>query len=100
MGAVSNKSADIIFITEEDYRTESLEKICQEIGIGITDKAYKIVLERQQAINEAIKMAEKNDIVVITGKGHETSLCRGGTEYPWDEYEAVKKAIKEKTLNS
>lgn len=99
MGAISNKSSDMIFITEEDYRTESLEKICQEIGSGITDKAYKITLDRQQAINEAIQIAKKNDVVAITGKGHETSLCRGGTEYPWDEYEAVEKAIKEITNN-
>lgn len=94
MGAASSKSADIIFITEEDYRTESLEKICQQIASGIKNKNYQIIPDRQQAINQAIKAAKKNDVVVITGKGHESSLCRGKKEYPWDEYEAVKKALK------
>ena len=94
MGVASSKSADIIFITEEDYRTESLEKICQQIASGIKNKNYQIIPDRQQAINQAIKAAKKNDVVVITGKGHENSLCRGKIEYPWDEYEAVKKALK------
>lgn len=94
MGAASSKSADIILVTEEDYRTENLEKICQQIASGIKSKNYQIITDRQQAINQAVKIAKKNDVVVITGKGHERSLCRGKIEYTWDEYEAVKKALK------
>ncbi len=94
MGASSSKSADIIFVTEEDYRTENLEKICQQIASGIKNKKYQIIPDRQQAINQAVKTAKENDVIVITGKGHESSLCRGKIEYPWDEYEAVKKALK------
>ncbi|MEK7177741.1 MAG: Mur ligase family protein, partial [Patescibacteria group bacterium] len=94
MGMESSKSADIIFITEEDYRTESLEKICQQIASGIKNKNYQIVLNRQEAISQAIKSAKKDDVVVLTGKSHEKSLCRGKIEYPWDEYEAVEKALK------
>jgi len=94
MGEASSKSADIIFITEEDYRTESLEKICQQIASGIKNKNYQIIPNRRGAINQAIKIAKVGDVVVLTGKGHEKSLCRGKTEYPWDEYEAVTKALK------
>jgi len=93
MGKASDKFSDIIILTEEDYRTESLEKICQQISSGIKNKKCQIIFDRQQAINQAIKTAKKNDVVVITGKGHESSLCRGKIEYPWDEYEAVKKAL-------
>ena len=94
MGEASNKFSDIIILTEEDYRTEDLEKICQQIASGIKSNNCQIIPDRQQAINQAIKTAKKNDTVVITGKGHEKSLCRGKIEYPWDEYEAVTKAIK------
>jgi len=94
MGEASNKFSDIIILTEEDYRTENLEKICQQIASGIKNKKYQIISDRQQAINQAIKTAKKNDVAVITGKGHENSLCRGKIEYPWDEYEAVEKAIE------
>lgn len=94
MGEASAKYSDIIFLTEEDYRTEDLKKICEQIGSGIKNKGYKIILDRQEAINQAVKTAKAGDVVVLTGKAHEKSLCRGKTEYEWDEYEAAKKAIK------
>jgi UDP-N-acetylmuramoyl-L-alanyl-D-glutamate--2,6-diaminopimelate ligase len=94
MGEASAKYSNIIFLTEEDYRTEDLKKICEQIGLGIKNKDYKIILDRQEAINQAIKIAQAGDVVVLTGKGHEKSLCRGKIEYEWDEYEAVKKALK------
>ncbi|HEX7543019.1 MAG TPA: UDP-N-acetylmuramyl peptide synthase, partial [Patescibacteria group bacterium] len=64
------------------------------IASGIKKKNYQIIPNRQDAIDKAIAEAKKNDTVVITGKGHEKSLCRGKIEYPWDEYEAVEKALK------
>ncbi len=94
MGKASDKFSDTIILTEEDYRTEDPHLICQQIISGIKNKNYQIILNRQKAINKAIETARKNDVVVITGKGHENSLCRGKIEYPWDEYEAVKKAIE------
>jgi UDP-N-acetylmuramoyl-L-alanyl-D-glutamate--2,6-diaminopimelate ligase len=94
MGEASSKFSDLIFITEEDYRTEDLKTICQQIASGINKKDYHIVLDRQDAINQAIKIAKKNDVVVLTGKAHEKSLCREKTENPWDEYEAVRRALK------
>ena len=94
MGEASDKFSDIIILTEEDYRTEDPQLICQQITSRIKNKNYQIILNRQRAINKAMKTAKRNDVVVITGKGHENSLCRGKIEYPWDEYEAVKKALK------
>lgn len=94
MGEASSKFADDIYITEEDYRTEELQKICDQIADGIKGKNYQIIPNRQEAINQAIAAAKKNDVVILTGKSHEKSLCRGEIEYPWDEYEAVKKALK------
>lgn len=94
MGEASDKYSDEIFITEEDFRTEDPEMICKQIASGIKDKKYQIILDRQQAISEAVKIAKKGDVVVLTGKAHEKSLCREKTEYPWDEYEAVEKALK------
>lgn len=93
MGEASSKYSDYIILTEEDYRTERLEDICGQITSGIENNRYKIVNRREQAINKAIEMAKKGDLVVITGKGHEKSLCRGKIEYPWSEHEAVKKAL-------
>lgn len=114
MGEISAKFSDIIIITEEDYRTENPLKIASQISRGVEKesfkffkpnklnsnnnlktKAYTIVLDRKEAINLAIKIARKNDIVLLTGKAHEKSLCRGKLEYPWDEFQAVNKSLSQ-----
>lgn len=94
MGEASSKFSDVIYISEEDYRTEDLQNICDQIASGIKNKDYQIIHDRQEAIKQAISSAKKNDVVVLTGKSHEKSLCRGTVEHPWDEYEAVEKALK------
>jgi len=94
MGRTSSQYADYIILTEEDYRTEDPKKICQEITSGIKNKPYEVIVNREQAILKAITMAKKGDVIVLTGKSHEKSLCRGKVEYPWSEHETVKKAIK------
>jgi len=110
MGQASGHSSDLVILTEEDYRTEDPITICQEIGTGLEkekftkvkydeliscrEKSYSVIVNREKAIREAIKLAKKYDVVVLTGKAHEKSLCRGKTEYPWDEYEAIKKVLK------
>jgi len=94
MGKASATLADISYITEEDYRTEDPQKIADEIGAGFEKKHYYVELNREKAILAAIQSAKKDDVVIITGKGHEKSLCRGKTEYPWDEIRAVKNILK------
>ncbi len=95
MGKASAEFADHIILTEEDYRNEDVNKICKEIASGMKGKKkYVIEPDRGMAIEKAIKLAKKHDIVVCTGKSHEKSLARNGTEYPWDEYKAVADAVK------
>lgn len=94
MGKVSSQFSDYIILTEEDYRTEKPKDICYQISLGIKkDKPFDIIINREEAINKGIKMARKGDVVLLTGKSHEKSLCRGKVEYPWSEHEAVDKAI-------
>ncbi|MFH0773758.1 MAG: UDP-N-acetylmuramyl-tripeptide synthetase [bacterium] len=90
MGKASATFADISYITEEDYRSEDPQKIADEIGVGFGDKKYFVELNREQAIHKAINVAKQGDVVVITGKGHEKSLCRGKKEYPWSDIDCVK----------
>lgn len=100
MGKISAEYADIIILTAEDPRSESVEKISKEIEKGIKDasvreskgRLYKIS-DRQKAIDYAISIAKKGDLVLLTGKSHEKSMNLGHGEEPWDEYDAVEKAI-------
>ncbi len=95
MGLVSSQYADHIILTEEDFRTEKPEEICKQIASGIkNNRPYEVIVNREQAILKAVSMAKKGDVIVLTGKSHEKSLCRGKVEYPWSEHEAIKKAIE------
>lgn len=95
MGKASGTYADTIILTEEDYRTENVETIMDEIASGIP--VYKDVhrfADRKEAIHYAMSLAKNGDTVMITGKGHEKSLCRGTHEYPWSDQETVRKVLK------
>lgn len=101
MGEASSAYADIIILTSEDPRTESPVHIMDDIekGINSKTKVYRVV-DRQEAINQAVAMAEKGDFIVLTGKAHEKSMNMGRGEEPWDEYDAVQSAIKKKNEKS
>lgn len=95
MGEISSKYADILILTAEDPRSESEEKIIEEIASGIKKKDAKVFKHpnRKNAIEAAIKMAGKGDLVIITGKAHEKSITYGKKDVPWDEYKVVWDAI-------
>ena len=97
MGAASDKYADFSIITEEDYRTENSRDIADQIASGFKTKKYIYELDRKKAIEKAVSMAQKNDLIVCTGKSHEQSLCRGKTEFPWDEKKAIMETIYDRS---
>jgi UDP-N-acetylmuramoyl-L-alanyl-D-glutamate--2,6-diaminopimelate ligase len=101
MGEASSHYADIIVLTEEDYRTENVETIMDEIQSGIKPGAtvYRYA-NRQKAVTYALSVAKPGDLVIITGKGHEQSLCRGTQEYPWSDQREVKKLMQAKLKKS
>lgn len=92
MGRIAKRLAEVVIITAEDPRTESLNEIYDQITGG---KAGFIRQDdRQEAIDTAVGQAKPGDIVVVTGKGHEKSICFGTVEHLWSDREAMKKAIK------
>lgn len=97
MGRASSQYADLIILTEEDYRSENVEEIINQIARGIApEKIVHRFFNRGEAIAFALSQADKGDTVVITGKGHEKSICRGKVEYPWSDQEAVRNFMKKR----
>lgn len=95
MGAASARYADVIVLTEEDYRTEDVNKIIDQIGRGIPrGKEVHRIADRASAIEYALSAARPGDLVIITGKGHEKSLARGTKEYPWSDRDTAKNFLK------
>ena len=97
MGEIAGRVADYTFITTDNARNEDPQDIANQIEEGIkkTKGKYSVVLDRKEAIREAIKMASKIDAVVVAGKGHEMYQEINGEKIPFDEREIVKEITKE-----
>ena len=100
-GEIAGKYADEVVITEEDDRDEDSNKILNQIAKG-SKKAGKVLGEnlhivpsREEAIGFAMtRVGDSNDMVVTLGKGHEKTIERADGEYPWNETQAVRSALK------
>ena len=91
MGAIGVKLSDICIITSDNPRTEVPEKIVEDIVAGVKEEygMYKVVCDRRAAIRYAMDIAEKDDIIILAGKGHETYQEINGVKYHLDEREEV-----------
>lgn len=101
MGAIASRLADLVVLTAEDPRTEDVWSIISQIKSGILTKQNKIIsiADRYQAIHFALRsLARPQDTVIITGKGHERSMCYGTTEYPWNDADAVATIMGDRTI--
>mgnify|MGYP002626434626 CR=1 FL=1 len=95
MGEISGRIADYTIITSDNPRTEKPEDIIKQIEVGIkkTNAKYECIVDRKEAIKKAIQMANKRDIIVLAGKGHEQYQEINGKTYPFDERIIIKEII-------
>ena len=96
MGEISGRVADYTIITSDNPRTEDPDTIVAEIETGIkkTKGQYTCIVDRTEAIKAAIEMANKNDIIVLAGKGHEPYQEINHKKYPFDERIIVRDIIE------
>jgi len=100
-GSIAGNYADIVVITEEDDRDEDGATILSQIAKGAKRHGKKenedlfLIQNREEAIGFAMTLAKnKDDTVVLLGKGHEKTIERADGEYPWNEAEAARAAIE------
>jgi len=102
MAEVSAELADLTILTAEDPRTESLDSILEEMAAGMLEKGgvegenFWRIPDRGGAIKFALDLAQKGDVVMVCGKGHEQSMCFGETEFPWDDRTATTAALADR----
>lgn len=98
MGEVAGRLADYTIVTTDNPRSEEPEDIIKDIEKGIekTKGKYEIVVDRREAIEKAIKMMGKRDLVILAGKGHEIYQEIKGEKFPFDERVIVKEILGEK----
>lgn len=96
MGEISGKLAGYTVITSDNPRSEKPEDIVKQIEEGIkkTSGKYKVIVDRTKAIEHALKQAQRNDLVLIAGKGHETYQEINGEKIHFDDREVIAEALK------
>ena len=96
MGRVAAKLADVLYITSDNPRTEDPQQIIDMIVPGCVDaEEQRIHMDREQAIQAAVKAAGSNDVVLIAGKGHEDYQEIMGKRYPFDDVKVAQAALGE-----
>ncbi|GEL76390.1 UDP-N-acetylmuramoyl-L-alanyl-D-glutamate--2,6-diaminopimelate ligase [Tenuibacillus multivorans] len=100
MGKVAAQYADYAVVTSDNPKDQDPNLILEEIVEAVEEEngTYKMVLDRKQAIEYALSISGKDDVVLLAGKGHETSQVIGDKEIPFNEKEIVKEILKEKGI--
>lgn len=93
MGRIAERFSDFTIVTSDNPRTEKPEEIIREIAAGLQQDNHIIEVDRAKAIEIAVQNAEKDDIIVIAGKGHENYQIIGREKIHFDDREAVKTAM-------
>ena len=99
-GEVLGKNSDIVVVTEDDSRDEDPEKIAAGFVEGAEKVGKKmgkdlfVELDCKKAIELAIGMAKKGDLVLVLGKGHEKTILRADGPHPFEDIEVTKKILK------
>lgn len=95
MGEVASRLADITLITSDNSRSEDPLAIIEEINAGMSsDAVYENIPDRRRAIERAVNIAERGDVILLAGKGHERYEIVGGVRREFDEAAVVIDAVE------
>lgn len=89
MGNIASDYSDYVIFTNDNPRTEDPKKIMDDILKGVKKNNYEVCLDRKEAIKKALDMIEKDDIVLLLGKGHEDYQIIGHTKIHLDDSEEI-----------
>ena len=97
MAKITAKYSDVSILTTDNQRSESIDQIMSDIEVGFKglNFNYKKIIDRREAIKEAIREAKKNDIVIIAGKGHETYQIFPNRIVDFDDRKVARECLRE-----
>ncbi|EKE07458.1 MAG: hypothetical protein ACD_18C00081G0001, partial [uncultured bacterium] len=103
LGEMIGKRAAICIVTDEDPYEDDPIEIIDDVASAVTKQGKELeknvfkILDRKEAIGKAVEMAEKGDLILITGKGSEQGMCvAGGKMIVWDDRKIVRDFIVKK----
>lgn len=94
MGRIASQNADFVIVTSDNPRTEDPAQIVAEVAAGLipTTKALKVI-NREEAIQQALNMAGPQDIIIIAGKGHESYQQIGAQRFVFSDQDVVRQLL-------
>ena len=101
MGRIAGERCRLVVVTDEDPRGEDREEILREIGAGAVAAGRRLgddlhlIADRPTAIRHAFAAARPGDVVLLAGKGHETTILYADRAQPWDEAAEARRALAE-----
>jgi UDP-N-acetylmuramoyl-L-alanyl-D-glutamate--2,6-diaminopimelate ligase len=98
MGSIGATLSDVAIFTSDNPRSEDPEKIIEQMKEGLTPdelKKVKTISNRHEAINEAVRLAVRGDIILCAGKGHEDYQEIKGVKHHFDDIEEFKKLYEQ-----
>ena len=106
MGMVAARLSDIVVITSDNPRTEDPARIIEEVSRGAEPERRQshaellTIVDRREAILDAVRRAKPGDVVLIAGKGHETYQEVGGRRLPFDDAAVARDALEARRIRS
>jgi UDP-N-acetylmuramoyl-L-alanyl-D-glutamate--2,6-diaminopimelate ligase len=88
MGEIAGRMADIAIATSDNPRSENPDAILRDVEVGLAASGatkYLKIADRREAIRSAIELSNPGTVVVIAGKGHETTQVIGNEAMPFDD---------------
>lgn len=93
MGQAAEQAADVVLVTSDNPRLEAPETIARDILAGMR-AGTACVLDRAQAIAQAIAQADARDVLLLAGKGHEDYQDIQGVKRPFSDKEQAQQALQ------
>jgi UDP-N-acetylmuramoyl-L-alanyl-D-glutamate--2,6-diaminopimelate ligase len=105
MGAVAARLSDVVVVTSDNPRSEDPARIIEEVKRGVPAaereaSTFLTIVDRGEAIDRAIRIADAGDLVLLAGKGHEKTQVIGDQELPFDEVEIAREALRRRRASS
>jgi UDP-N-acetylmuramoyl-L-alanyl-D-glutamate--2,6-diaminopimelate ligase len=100
MGQIAMQGSDYVVLSNVDPYRDDPEKILEDIAAGVEetggklDQTYWQIADRRKGIAQALALAKKGDLVLITGKGAEQSIVIAGKKSAWDDRKVVREELK------
>lgn len=94
MGAIAERLADVVILTDDNPRSEDGDEIIREIEAGLRRNDHVVIRDRRDAIGWALERAAMDDLVLVAGKGHETTQEIQGQKHPFDDREVIRETLE------